>query len=476
MSPTREAVVVTDLVFGDSTKGSVVDYLARTRNVHTVVRHHGGAQAAHNVVTPDGSHHTFAQFGSGTFVPGVRTYLSRFMVVHPTAMVVEERYLRKAGISDAFARTFISRDAFVITPFHQAANRLRELARGDKRHGSCGVGMGETVADALKNPDDAIRVSHLFAKKEKLMKRLSRIQERMRNAVRDEMRICKFQSLAKDDLWLLDYPDMTGVNFHQLEEFIAKALAVDEEYLKQILQQEGTVVFEGAHGVLLDEIHGFHPYTTWSNCTPENALALLAEHGFDGSVEKLGLMRAYATRHGPGPFVTWDKELSERLPDDQNEMGMWQREFRVGWFDAVAVRYAIAASDNQIDSLVVSCLDRLECEPYWKICTAYELPDDLVDSQEIDLFFERFPHDNKLVRNIKLGPRGNLRHQARLTELMMQVKPVYIDTAVGTLHATSLNESDERVRAHIQKIQAELGLPVSLLSFGPQAQHKRTIL
>jgi adenylosuccinate synthase len=143
------AILIADLGYGDAGKGSIVDYLTRTTGAHTVVRYNGGAQAAHNVITPDGRHHTFAQFGSGTFVRGTRTHLSRFMMVHPLAMLAEERHLRSLGIPDVFHRVSIDREALVTTPFQQSANRLKEIGRGDGRHGSCGMGVGETMSDWL---------------------------------------------------------------------------------------------------------------------------------------------------------------------------------------------------------------------------------------------------------------------------------------------------------------------------------------
>ena len=145
----NQAILIADLGYGDAGKGSIVDYLTRKTGAHTVVRYNGGAQAAHNVITPEGKHHTFAQFGSGTFVPGTRTHLSRFMMVHPLALLAEERHLQSLGIDDAFPRLSIDREALVTTPFQQAANRIKEIARGDGRHGSCGMGVGETMSDWL---------------------------------------------------------------------------------------------------------------------------------------------------------------------------------------------------------------------------------------------------------------------------------------------------------------------------------------
>ena len=156
------AYIIVDLGFGDSGKGILTDFLVRHSNAGIVVRYNGGAQAGHNVVTPDGRHHTFSQFGSGTFVPGVKTLLSRHMVIHPGALLVEGEVLEASGITDAFSRLRISEQALVITPFHQAVNRIREMARGANRHGSCGVGVGEAVADSLEKTADTVRAVDLL--------------------------------------------------------------------------------------------------------------------------------------------------------------------------------------------------------------------------------------------------------------------------------------------------------------------------
>ena len=170
------AILIADLGYGDAGKGSVIDALARETGAHTVVRYNGGAQAAHNVITPDGRQHTFSQFGSASFVPGVRTHLSRYMIVHPFAMLAEERHLRGLGVRDAFARTSIERGALVISPFQQAANRLREIARGEARHGSCGLGIGETMADWLAYGPEMLFAGDL-ADPARVRQKLARIRE-----------------------------------------------------------------------------------------------------------------------------------------------------------------------------------------------------------------------------------------------------------------------------------------------------------
>lgn len=127
-----------------------------------MVRFNGGAQAGHNVVRADGRHHTFSQFGAGSFEPDVVTLLASAVVVHPTALLVEAAVLRDKGVPDALARLRIDARCRVTTPFHQAAGRLREWARGDAAHGSCGVGVGETVRQALAAPELALRYGDLL--------------------------------------------------------------------------------------------------------------------------------------------------------------------------------------------------------------------------------------------------------------------------------------------------------------------------
>ena len=169
-----QAILVVDLGFGDAGKGSLVDYYVRHYRAHTVVRFNGGAQAAHNVVTPDGRHHKFSQFGSGTFVPGVRTHLSRYMLVDPVALLAEERHLRQVGVPDAFARLTIDPNAPVVTPFQRAANRLRELQRAAGRHGSCGMGIGETMADLIADPAQVLHARDLL-RRPSVLERLRRL-------------------------------------------------------------------------------------------------------------------------------------------------------------------------------------------------------------------------------------------------------------------------------------------------------------
>ncbi|NTV63508.1 MAG: adenylosuccinate synthetase, partial [Oscillochloris sp.] len=329
-----------DLGFGDAGKGSVVDFLTRSYDAHTVVRYNGGAQAGHRVVAPgpQPAEHVFSQFGAGTLA-GAATHLSRFMILEPLAMLAEEQHLRTLGVADAFAETTIDQQALVITPFARAINRLRELARGGDRHGSCGIGVGETVADALARPDLALRAGDL-ASPDRLYATLNALREINRAKLAELQPALSANAQAADELELLNDPDWADWLLDAYAEFAARARLVPSEHLHTILSRPGAVVFEGAQGVLLDEWRGFHPHTTWSTTTLQNADTLLAEASYGGQVSRIGITRAYSTRHGAGPLPSEDAALSQKLPDARNGMHPWQQNFRAGWLDLVLLRYA----------------------------------------------------------------------------------------------------------------------------------------
>jgi adenylosuccinate synthase len=456
---TRQAHLVVDLSNGDAGKGTIVDALVRKHHAHTVFRFNGGAQAAHRVVTDDGRSHVFQQFGAGTFVPGVRTILSEFMLVQPWILSVEEKQLQCVGVTDAFDRLFIHERAPIITPFHRAANQMRERSRGDSRHGSCGIGVGETAKDITECGEDLILRMGDICDRELFTAKMHRIRkykyDQMRLLIAAQRRDPDAEAniLALEDLSEVDY--WTDKFFASIDQFHI----IDDTFVESILHDEGDVVFEGAQGVLIDEWRGFHPYTTWSTCTFQNALALLAK--YDGEIHRVGVVRAYATRHGPGPFVTEDKFLAEHLPDVCNKMDPWQQGFRVGFFDCVATRYAIAACGG-IDSLAITCLDRLRDEHVWKICTHYEL----AKEDQGSLLFEEESTMLGLASDICLGPHQDLAYQERLTQALLRTKPVLRITATPGSFETS-------VEHHIHRITRELDVPVSILSFGPTVNDKK---
>jgi adenylosuccinate synthase len=360
-----EHIAVVDLGYGDAGKGTVVDALcARTRKT-AVLRFNGGAQAAHNVVTDDGRHHTFAQFGSAT-LRGVPTHLTRFMVVDPLALAAEA-----AALGNPFDLLTVDGDALLATGWHRLANHRAELQRGSARHGSCGFGVGETMAYALEHAD-APRVSDVLS----------------RPVLRRRLAAVEAHYGASAEFPLEDVVDAFSA-------FGRAVRIVGADHTGKLLA-EGPCVFEGAQGVLLDEWRGWHPHTTWSTTTFDNVAALCP------SFQRLGVVRTYTTRHGAGPLVT---EAPLALPEHHNGTGEWQGAFRIGHFDAVAHRYAVEVAGG-VDALAVTHLDAVV--PEQRICTAYEVE---------GLTWDR----------IVPGPHRDLAYQQGLTALLSRARP-------GALH------------------------------------------
>ncbi|HZI16075.1 MAG TPA: adenylosuccinate synthetase [Myxococcus sp.] len=454
MPTSRAAHLVVDLGFGDAGKGTLTDWLVRRHGAGLVVRFNGGAQAGHNVITEDGRHHTFAQFGAGSFVPGVRTHLARPTVLHPLAMLVEARYLARQGVPDALERTTLSEGARIITPFHQAANRLRELARGTGRHGTCGVGVGETVRDALAHPDGALLAGDLV-RPGPLVRKARAAQERLRAELADVLRATRDHPQATPERELLEDPDIPSRWAEAVEALRPRERVVGDDWLGPKLRQ-GHTVFEGAQGVLLDEWRGFHPHTTWSTCTFELALELLREQGFDGAIHRLGVLRAYATRHGEGPFPTEEPALAPAVPEPHNGAGGWQGGFRVGGFDAVLARYALACCGG-VDALALTHLDRLA--PRWPVCNAYRAP----PGAEALL---QDPADPSRVTALRPGPHRDLAWQERLTRALATCEPLREELDLG-------EAPDGRAERFVAWVEAALGVRVAVTSHGPVARDKR---
>lgn len=430
-------LVAVGLGFGDEGKGSVCDHLVRKHRAHCVVRFNGGAQAAHNVVTDDGRQHTFAQFGSGTFA-GAKTFLSRHMLVNPYAMFTEARHLDELGVNQPLNLVTVDQDALVTTPFHISANRLKEMARSNGRHGSCGMGIGETARLAEDSDFElSLMVGDIFLPRMALSK-LQSIQARLlkdTEAIRETIE--KTPAVQQEIDILLD-PNVAASALKVYQEFVKQVQVVGGTYLNERILSQGTTVFEGAQGVLLDQNYGFFPYVTRSNTTDDNALDLLAE--YDGSRMTVGILRSYATRHGAGPFVTEDPDIN--IPDLHNQHGPWQEGWRVGHFDMVMARYALDAMGG-VDELVITHMDRIP-KPH-RICLGYQSPNQDPDTQ---------------IKKIRLPEAGNLKAQERVTDFLKTVRPIY---------ATSPSPE-----GFLRYIEAELKTEISLCSYGPRSCDKKT--
>ncbi len=433
-------VVFVDAGYGDQGKGSMVDAYVRRSNAHTVFRFNGGPQALHHVVTPDGRLHGFSQFGSGTFVPGVRTFLTHHMLVNPSLLLEEDDALQKVGVSDAFARLTIDGRCPLVTPFHRAANWLRELERGGNAHGTCGMGISELMMDLLAGHEDVLRMKDirdtrkmsvsLRATRERLREQFKELLEREAGTAHE--RIALAIRVFSDPFILENFLERCRIVAAQTK------IAGEGDFAKRIAEP-GTTVGEGAQGVGLDEWHGFHPNTTWSTTTFENADSLLREAAFAGDYKKVCILRAYATRHGAGLLVTKDAELTASIPEHHNSNNGWQGDFRVGWFDAVTARYALDVVGD-IDGMAITCLDRIENRKTMQICTGYLKP------------------GGGMTRQIKAHFDHDLERQGKLTEQLFRCAPFY--------------ERDIPQAEYLDRLQAILRVPFAALSRGPSANEK----
>jgi len=428
----RRSIIVVGLAFGDEGKGSWVDHLVRKYGARFVVRFNGGAQAAHHVTTRDGLVHCFRQFGSGMLVPGVHTVLTRFMLIEPQALLDEAADLQWLGVKHPLERLIVSEDAPVIAPFNRLFNGIREIARGRERHGSCGFGVGITQDDVETLGERALYVRDLKEGWQLLDKLVWLWRLRVDQAKEFECAgnkdLC--DKLAKVDLCY--YAEL-------FRHFYCRARVVAEDELLSIVRDNDTV-FEGAQGVMLDQKFGTFPHCTRSNCTTENALAILRDARFAGQITRVGLLRGYGTRHGAGPFVTEDPQLA--VPACDNGTNPWQGKFRVGWFDAVAARYALRATGG-VDVLAVTNLDRMAGLPSIKVATRYQNGD------------PRFFSPDGQMLDVGTSHLEWLRAR---TASMMSISPGYIE-----LPGWSAHDASGALR-YCQSLSEAIGQPVTACS------------
>lgn len=445
------AHVVIGLGFGDEGKGTMTDFLCREYNADLVIRYNGGAQAGHNVVTEDGRHHNFSQIGSGAFIPGVKTLLSQYMLWNPISLAHEASALSPKIGEHALNNHFIDCRAPIITPFHVASNRLKEWSRGRSRHGSCGKGVGELAYDLVNHPDDVIRARNIddHAKTSRI---LSSIQERKREEIiRLGIELNKVPSFLTELVKLLMSQDEIAKIATAYKAFSSHFNIITEKTVNKMVRNSRPV-FEGAQGVLLDEWHGFHPYTTWSSIVPNNALEIIDDCGFVGDVEVIGVTRSYTTRHGDGPFVT-ENSMQCNLSGEHNKTNDWQGPLRVGGTDGVMLRYALDCIKGYFKgsiSLAITHLDVFDSVEKIPFCNRYIKKSNIFDSLD------------RIVNFIKPNFTKNLSHQEDLAKILFNSEPIVDRYLYGP----------EDVVEQVEKVS---NLPVKYLSFGPSSRHKTVI-
>jgi adenylosuccinate synthase len=414
-------VVVVGAQWGDEGKGKVVDLL--TEHAHVVARWGGGANAGHTIVV-DGEKYVTHLIPSGVLRPGVACVLGEGMVIDPKTLVEELRAFRSQGLLASDSDLIVAGRAHLTFPHHRDLDRLREGKPG--AIGTTQRGIGPTYES--KASRTGLRVEDLLR------------PDRLRRNIE---RNITYVSAALDRFGA-SQPDLDGL----LKEYLAYGEEIRpfvrdaSRFLYDEIRKGKNVLFEGAHGVLLDLDHGTYPFVTSSSTTAGGACTGcgIGPTSIDTVV---GIVKAYTTRVGNGPFPTelFDKS-GERLRDVGREFGSTTgRPRRCGWLDLPALRLTIRLSG--IKSLAITKLDVLDGLEEVKLCVAYRLNGQLLDEMPLD------PDD------------------------LMAVEPVY-ETMPGwpardpkAAPANSMADLPAAARRYLARIAELVGVSPGLISWGP---------
>ena len=344
-------VVITGAQWGDEGKGKIVDIL--TEDADYIVRYQGGHNAGHTVVIGE-SKFVLHLIPSGILRPGKICVIGNGVVIDPQALLAEIDGLLEKGIS-VRENLLISGRAHVIMPYHRAIEKESEKQKGSLKIGTTGRGIGPTYADKMARV--GIRVADLLDKEAFREKLKINIQEM--NYFLD--RLYGAKGFVVEEI----YDEYTGYA-ERLRDYITDTAVL----LNRVLRDGKNILFEGAQGTHLDVDHGTYPYVTSSNATSGGACTGTGV-GPTKIDNVVGVVKAYTTRVGSGPFPT---ELNDATGEFLRNMG---REYgattgrprRCGWFDAVATRYA--ADVNGFTGMVLTKMDVLDELDEIRICTGY---------------------------------------------------------------------------------------------------------
>jgi adenylosuccinate synthase len=347
------AIVLIGAQWGDEGKGKATDLLGE--RVQWVVRYQGGNNAGHTVVLPDGRDYALHLIPSGILTPGVTNVIGNGVVVDPGVLLDELADLARRAVDTE--RLLISADAHLIMPYHVAIDRVTERYLGKAKIGTTGRGIGPAYQDKVARV--GVRVQDLLD--EKILRQKVEAALEFKNQVLVKV----YNRRALDAEQVVDTVLEQGAHF-------AHRIADTRLLLDQALQRGETVLLEGSQGTLLDVDHGTYPFVTSSNPTAGGACAG-AGIGPTKITSVVGILKAYTTRVGSGPFPTeLHDALGERLRKAGGEVGVTTgRIRRVGWFDAVIGRYA--ARVNGITDFFLTKLDVLSGLDTVPICVAYEV-------------------------------------------------------------------------------------------------------
>jgi adenylosuccinate synthase len=416
-------VVVIGTQWGDEGKGKIVDLL--TDRASAVVRFQGGHNAGHTLVI-DGEKTILHLIPSGILRVGVRCLIGNGVVLSPTALLEEIRMLEANGVP-ARDRLSISASCALILPYHIALDQARELARGNKAIGTTGRGIGPAYEDKVSRR--GIRLGEMLDSKH-FAQRLGEVMEYHNFALKNYFKTEP-----------VDYQRVLDAALAQAEQIAP--LVDDVPGILHKLRAEGkSVMFEGAQGALLDIDHGTYPYVTSSTTTAGGA-ASGSGVGPRALDYVLGIVKAYTTRVGAGPFPT------ELFDDDGRHLGEKGHEFgattgrqrRCGWLDVVALRRSLEI--NSVTGMCITKLDVLDGMETVKICVAYKL-----DGKEISV-----------------PPVG--------ADLFEKCEPVLIEMpgwSASTVGIKSLDKLPQAARNYLKKVEELCDAPIDIISTGPDRE------
>jgi adenylosuccinate synthase len=464
-------LVVMGLGHGDEGKGAVVDHAARAAGPVTVVRFNGGPQASHHVVLPGGVWHGFSQFGAATFVPGCTTHLSRQTYVEPANLLREAAVLEDKGVRAPLETLTLDPGCPLVTPAHKYVGQVREVARGVRAHGSVGMGVGEAVLDGRTRRGDVLRAGDILDHARLATRLREHVQAHAAaaQALADAHPSEEMERVRRHFRHRLDMPGLLE-EYRSLAAALASRFRRDDHMLPDLVRAGRPLVLEGAQGTLLDPVAGFPPHVTKTPCTVAAARALLAD--LPAETHVMGVTRAHAHRHGPGPLVTEDHDLGRRLAEPHNVTNRWQGPFRHGWLDLVMSRYAVAVNPG-VEALAVTGLDRLTGLGSLRACASYRLRGPVPSAVAHRFHAAPLADGDVHVRGLR-PPLADARETTpHLAEVLGRCSPLGLihlagweGVVPGPVAGGSLPVA---MAAYLELMSSEqgLGLPVAVASLGP---------
>lgn len=413
------AVVLIGAQWGDEGKGKITDFLAEKADM--VVRYQGGNNAGHTVVA-DGKEFKLHLIPSGILYSDKTCVIGNGLVVDPAVLLEELSYLKERGVKTG--TLLISGNAQVIMPYHRILDGLEEDARGENKIGTTKRGIGPCYMD--KTARIGIRISDLLDPEEFAQKLKRNLQEKNNLLTKIyNASPLEFQPIYDE---YLRYGE-------QLLSFVTDSSLI----IDQTVQMGQKVLFEGAQGTLLDLDHGTYPYVTSSHPIAGGA-CVGAGVGPSRINKVVGVVKAYTTRVGEGPFPTeLLDEIGEKIRETGHEFGTTTgRARRCGWFDAVIARYAVRVSG--ISDFAVTKLDVLTGLDKVKICVGYRVNGEIL---------YEFPQSQKAFK---------------------QCQPVYEEVPGWQEDITNIRRFEdlpENARNYIRRIEELTEVPATLVAVGP---------